>query len=1111
MNADYTQRPEHAYNTQTLATGDEYNKIRQEAEPFKQDAVNTALRTGANMAMGGAQQALNTAPYALLGGGLARMGGPIGTVMSELGNKLNWWTGANKNMLGLNAVGGAMQGRSGGYHPGPAFDREQQQGVIPQVVHDIANNTNPVSAKDYETGRSTKPWSAGALANQMAGQGPWDPNSPVGERKDLPSGTEMINDYAMQGAPQSGEGMINDYAMQAGPKPPANPALQAPVTPVLAQTPQAPQQPAGPPEWASRFQPQLDRARRAGNRSEVRRLERMQAQAPESVQPDQRPDYTKWNNPSFANSGQTQTVGGQPQQMTAPPAPAMQAPQAMGQANQLQPSGQNAPAQGSAAPGESPAAPIPRPAPSNPGYEGLSADEVSAKARAETEASLNAPVMPGGMSQQGQEAWGAQQRMNRNRANREAVDNQLSGGGTRLMGPNGMPMTAPGGGYLPNRAGGSGRQLNPVLGRDGRPVLRPDGSPMIAAAQKPEPQYSLSPAQISMREAMRQKYERAEAMRRSGSPTYSAGGQPASPGQAPQMQQSQELMANNPALQAPQTAGVRKPDPSQDVAGGNMLGGTNPGPVIRTPGMTPQQAPQMAGSGSSDPRGKMMQQTSGTLSQPDGKPYRYGYGPDGRIMEPVAAYMQDSQMRRKAGLPEQDARLAMTPEYSQAWNKSMAQPSPATGASLNPSMNQMAMPKNIQQTHGTFSPPGSGGNQMANPVGAVPKSPALAAPKSPFQTKLSSEKQAINPITIGKGLWTGVKSLAPRLLRQGVSSVDDVAKGVAGSADDVARGAAGMTDDVAKGVMNTADDAARAAANNAGAARPLASPQVPSGYRGSVVPHGPAGSPEALAGLNAARAAGTSSMTTQALPKAIPGAAQASGYFRSGVGRAGGALRQGAGTVIRNAAPAAKAMAPYGPVAASAGMMGTGLYMANNMRNDTLSRADAMGNKFMDQGQAMGESFLDRGQQMMDQGKQYVDERMKELPGQVQNSVQEGIRGAFPGAYAMSQSPVMQGLGTMLQGGGLTDLIKGLWQNGKSNVLSDYNRLAPQIGLSPRYRDPVPPSIARDGGEPNATSAMLGQLLAQNQDKDDDTMKNFWGQFYPQGGGGGELSRASMA
>ena len=984
MNADYTNRPQHAYNPQTYATMDEYNKIRQEAEPFKQDALNTGLRAGADMAMGGARQAIETIPWAALGGGLAMLPGRLGAA----GRAVNWLTGADKRMLGINFAFGAGQGLVEGHPSEPIFDREPYKAPLPQGVHDIAYGKPPIQAKDYAPGPGPKDWSAEALATQMGGQGPWDPNSPVGERKDLPDGASMLN----------------DYAMQAGPNPPANPALQAPIVPVSAQAPQAPQQPAGPPEWASRFQPQLDRARRAGNTSEIRRLERMQAQAPESVQPNQRPEYTKWQDPAFAGGGQTQTVGGQPQQMMAPP---MQAPQPAEAPNQQQSSGQNAPAPSNAAPGEPSAAPIPRPAPSNPGYEGLSSDEVLAKERAETEAKLNSPVMPGGMSQQGQEAWGAQQRMNRNRANRESVDNQLSGGGTRLMGSNGMAIQAPGGGYLPATAGGSGRQLSPVLGRDGRPVLRPDGSPMIAAAKDPEPQYSLSPAQISMREAMRQKYERAEAMRRTGSPTYPTGGQPAGPGQAPQMRQPQEMMANNPATQAPMP-GAQKPGPSQDVAGGfsgGMTAGTNPGPAIRTPGMQPQSSPAM---------------TAGT-------------NPGPALRTP-----------------------GMQPQSS-------------------PNMNVAAMPKNIQQTHGTFSPPGAGGNQMAMPKNiqqthgtfsppaqAQAKSPtpsgnlrpaSVSAPKSPFQSKMSGCKEAGIMGAIAQGGKSLVRGGA-KMLKRAPGLVDDAVRGGAGLVDDVVRGGAGMADDMAKSVSKMG-------------------PQVSPAMRAPV---------------------------------------GAQGAFSAGVGRAGDMLGRGAQMVGRGAK--AVATSPL----TSAGVMGTGLVAANNMRHDTLNRAQSMGDSFMGQGRQLIDNgvsqVVGKGQQLIDDGVKRISDKgqefigqlgsereklMQQAPGVIQGGVTQGIQGAMPN---FAQSPVVQGLANMMQGGGFLPLLKSLFSAGKDNIKADYSNIASS------FKQPQSPALSAP--VPEANDDRLNQLvMSLLRQRENDSNANFWQQNNQPVGAGTVLRNAS--
>lgn len=86
--------------------------------------------------------------------------------------------------------------------------------------------------------------------------------------------------------------------------------------------------------------------------------------------------------------------------------------------------------------------------------------------------SLSSPVMPPNLTPQGQEAWGAQQQLNRSQANRSAVGGILSGNGGYAMDPNGMAIPNPQGAPLPNTVQGS-------YGSQGQPVLRPDGSRMV--------------------------------------------------------------------------------------------------------------------------------------------------------------------------------------------------------------------------------------------------------------------------------------------------------------------------------------------------------------------------------------------------------------------------------------------------------------------------------------------------------------------------------------------------------------------------------------------------------------------------------------------------------
>lgn len=117
---------------------------------------------------------------------------------------------------------------------------------------------------------------------------------------------------------------------------------------------------------------------------------------------------------------------------------------------------------------------------------------------------LEGPVMPPNLTPQGQEAWAANQRMQRQAENQRAVDNTITGGGTRLIGPNGMATPGGGGGYLPSTAGGSGR---PLVSSG---AIRPDGTPWVSVAPEEETQYSLSPAQQSLRDEMQRRYDKAQ-------------------------------------------------------------------------------------------------------------------------------------------------------------------------------------------------------------------------------------------------------------------------------------------------------------------------------------------------------------------------------------------------------------------------------------------------------------------------------------------------------------------------------------------------------------------------------------------------------------------------
>lgn len=688
-------------------------------------------------------------------------------------------------------------------------------------------------------------------------------------------GAEMINDYAMKPAPPSGESMINDYAMQPGPQAPGNPAAQAPVMPVSAQMPQAPQQPVGPPEWASRFQPQIERAQRAGNMGEVRRLERMQAQAPQLVGPS-RPDYTKWNDPQFVND------------------------------------------------------------------------------------------------------WKARQ-----------------------------------------------------------------------------------------------------------------GGGPVSPSQAPQVQQPREMFAQAPM------PGVRKPDPTQNVAG---------------PMSAPM--PQMAGVRKPDPSQDVMG-APGAMTYPNGKPYQYGYGSDGRIMEPVAAYMQDTQMRSKAGLPEQDARTAMTPEYSQAWNKAMAQPNPAMSAPQGPSagsasgdprgkmmqqtsgtfsppgagqyqrampnMNVAADPKIMQQTRGTFSPPGSGGNQMAMPnirqqtrgtfsppaQAKVPtptgnlRPASVGAPKSPFQMKMSWDKQAVS---LG-GLWRGAKGLVTGVGRGAAKAAPTVL-------DDAVRGGAGAADDGMKTLLQT---------------RPLASPPRVPGAR--LPAHGPAADPSAMPWRNVSPAASA--------PVVKPPMAGAQGAFGAGAGRAGDMLGRGAKAT-------AKALAPYGPTAAGGavglGLINHGVGQYRGMLNESMGQ----GRELMNEGLTAGRQFKDElkaeGQKMLGDLRAEGQKMMGGAPD-IQTAISQGMQNGMP-SLAMGQSPVGQGFMQMLQGGGFWPFLSSLFSTGKQNLQKDYSTIADKIKQpqSPALSAPVPEDQSAE------LAPWLAQLLNQ---REDDSNANFWAQNNQQPAVGSTLSNAS--
>ena len=123
--------------------------------------------------------------------------------------------------------------------------------------------------------------------------------------------------------------------------------------------------------------------------------------------------------------------------------------------------------------------------------------------------SLDNPVMPSGLTPQGQEAWGARQREMRGQANQTSVGNMLSGNGTRAMGENGMPIRNTSGAPLPNTVQGS-------VGGDGSPVYRPDGSRMVEPVggwnpnQVTEPT-PLNPQAQMLRDAMQKRYDAAQA------------------------------------------------------------------------------------------------------------------------------------------------------------------------------------------------------------------------------------------------------------------------------------------------------------------------------------------------------------------------------------------------------------------------------------------------------------------------------------------------------------------------------------------------------------------------------------------------------------------------
>lgn len=156
------------------------------------------------------------------------------------------------------------------------------------------------------------------------------------------------------------------------------------------------------------------------------------------------------------------------------------------------------------------APPIPRPAPGNPGYDGLSSDEVIAKARGEAQSQLDDPnYIPA--TQQGWEAKQARQNELAGQRRAASVADMLSGGGTRAMNENGMAIVNGSGAPLPNTVRGS-------VGSDNAPVYRPDGTRMVEPVGGWNPNQMtesmpLSPQAQGLRDAMQKRYDAAQAAR----------------------------------------------------------------------------------------------------------------------------------------------------------------------------------------------------------------------------------------------------------------------------------------------------------------------------------------------------------------------------------------------------------------------------------------------------------------------------------------------------------------------------------------------------------------------------------------------------------------------
>ncbi len=156
------------------------------------------------------------------------------------------------------------------------------------------------------------------------------------------------------------------------------------------------------------------------------------------------------------------------------------------------------------------APPIPRPAPGNPGYDGLSSDEVIAKARGEAQSQLDDPnYIPA--TQQGWEAKQARQNELAGQRRAASVADMLSGGGTRAMNENGMAIVNGSGAPLPNTVRGS-------VGSDNAPVYRPDGTRMVEPVGGWNPNQMtesmpLSPQAQGLRDAMQKRYDAAQEAR----------------------------------------------------------------------------------------------------------------------------------------------------------------------------------------------------------------------------------------------------------------------------------------------------------------------------------------------------------------------------------------------------------------------------------------------------------------------------------------------------------------------------------------------------------------------------------------------------------------------